>query len=109
MTGSLARAPRPLTRRQRRLAFAVALVADLVQVALLPLFSSGVGSPFDWGVDLVAAVVLVRTLGWHVALLPTFVAELLPFVDLFPTWTVAVWIATRGRADAPGGAVPAGD
>jgi len=98
MPGPLANV-RPLSVRRRRLALAVALAADFLQIGLLPLFSAGVGSPFDWGLDLVVAVVLLRTIGWHIALLPTFVAELLPFVDLFPTWTAAVWIATRGRGE----------
>jgi len=35
--------------------------------------------------------------GFHWAFLPTFIAELLPFVDLVPSWTLAVWLATRTR------------
>jgi hypothetical protein len=44
------------------------------------------------------AAVLVALVGWHWAFLPSFVAELVPGLDLVPTWTVAVWLATRGRA-----------
>jgi hypothetical protein len=33
-------------------------------------------------------------LGWHWAFLPAFAAELIPGVDLFPTWTAAVAYVT---------------
>ena len=49
-------------------------------------------------VDLAVAVVLFRLLGWHWALLPAFVAEAIPLLDLAPTWTAAVFLATRGQA-----------
>ena len=39
--------------------------------------------------------------GWHFAFLPTFVAELVPGVDLIPTWTAAVWLVTRRRKGEP--------
>ena len=41
----------------------------------------------------------MRILGFHILLLPTFVVELVPLVDDFPTWTacVAAVIALRKR------------
>jgi hypothetical protein len=39
--------------------------------------------------------ILIKLLGWHWAFLPTFAAELVPGLDLFPTWTAAVFFATR--------------
>ncbi|MGB8129978.1 MAG: hypothetical protein WCG81_09300 [Candidatus Angelobacter sp.] len=33
--------------------------------------------------------------------LPTFAAELVPGLDLFPTWTAAVFFATRQLNSAP--------
>jgi hypothetical protein len=38
----------------------------------------------------------IHLLGWHWAFLPSFVAKVVPDVDLVPTWTVAVLVATRG-------------
>jgi hypothetical protein len=38
---------------------------------------------------------LIRLLGWHWAFLPTLMIEALPGADLFPTWTAAVFFATR--------------
>jgi len=45
--------------------------------------------------DLVVGGILVRLLGWHWAFLPSLVAELVPGLDLFPTWTAAVWYVSR--------------
>lgn len=80
-----------------RLAWTIAIAADFVQVIALPAFAPGLAAPWTIVLDVVVAVAMVRLLGWHVAFLPTFVAELVPFVDLFPSWTLAVLFVTRGR------------
>lgn len=80
---------------KRRLAWLVAMAADATQIVALPLFSEGVWSPLDSALDLATAAVLIRLLGWHWAFLPTFFAELVPALDLFPTWTAAVFYVTR--------------
>jgi len=93
----------PATVRAARL---IAVGADLLQILLLPAFFPGGFSPVNNVIDVVVAAVLLRLLGWHWAFVPTFVAELVPFVDLVPTWTAAVFLATRGRAvGAPPGVV----
>ncbi len=86
-----------LKSREHRLACLVALAADAVQIVLLPLFVEGAVSPVDWLVDLIVAGVLSRLIGWHWAFLPSFAAELIPGVDLFPTWTLAVLYVTQRR------------
>ena len=73
----------------------IALGVDALQIVIFPILFPG--SPWNNALDLVTGVVLVAMLGWHVAFLPTFVAELIPFVDLFPTWTLAVMYVTRKR------------
>lgn len=80
---------------EQRLAWLVALAADAIQIVALPLFAPGGFSPADTLLDLAAAGILLRLLGWHWAFLPTFAAELVPGLDLFPTWTAAVFFATR--------------
>ena len=80
---------------RRRIAWGIALAADALQWVLLPLFWAGAASPVDEALDVVIGIALWRLLGWHWALLPTLVAELIPGVDLVPTWTAAVWLATR--------------
>jgi hypothetical protein len=76
--------------REFRFACLVAIAADGLQILVLPLFIEGALSPADALIDLGAAVILSRVLGWHWAFLPTLLAELFPGLDLFPTWTAAV-------------------
>jgi hypothetical protein len=60
-----------------------------------PLFAAGGLSPADTILDLLAAAILIRLLGWHWAFLPTLFAELIPGLDLFPMWTAAIFYVTR--------------
>lgn len=84
-----------LTRKRIFLALTVAVVADALQILLLPFAWTFVAS----AVDVVAMVLTTWILGFHLLLLPTFVVELVPVVDLIPTWTacVAAVIALRKR------------
>ena len=88
---------RALKAPEHRLAWLIALAADAIQIIGFPMFAEGAVSPADSLLDLVVAVVLVRLLGWHWAFLPSLAAELIPGMDLFPTWTAAVWYVTRQR------------
>jgi hypothetical protein len=92
--------PRALTPRARRSAWLIAIAADAIQLGLIPLFGEGWLTPFNDVLDVVVGFLLIRLLGWHLAFLPTFIAELLPVVDIFPSWTAAVWFATRSRPTA---------
>jgi hypothetical protein len=85
---------------EHRLAWAIAMAADAIQIAGLPFFAEGAISPADSLLDLVVAFLLIRLLGWHWAFLPTLAAEMIPGIDLFPTWTAAVWYVTRQRVHA---------
>jgi hypothetical protein len=80
---------------QLRLAWAVAIIADALQIIAFPMFAEGGFSPADDALDMIVAVVLIRLLGWHWAFLPTLLAEAIPGLDLFPTWTTAVFFVTR--------------
>lgn len=73
----------------------IAVGADVLQILIVPATFGGAVSPVNDVIDVVTAVVMVSLLGWHPALLPTFVAELIPFVGLFPTWTAAALFVTR--------------
>ena len=86
---------RSMKSPEQRLAWVVALVADAIQIAGFPLFAEGGMSPADSLLDLIVAFALIRLLGWHWAFLPSLAAELVPGLDLFPTWTAAVWFVTR--------------
>jgi hypothetical protein len=80
---------------EHRLAWLVAMAADAIQIAVVPMFGEGVFSPADTALDVIVAALLIRLLGWHWAFLPSFAAELMPGFDLFPTWTAAVFFVTR--------------
>ncbi len=73
----------------------IAVTADALQLGLFPVFVQGAVSPASDAVDLVVAALLLWLLGWHVAFLPSFIIELIPMADLFPTWTAAVFFVTR--------------
>jgi len=87
----------PPTRRRVFAARTLALVADAVQLGLLPLFAHGAASPLNDALDVAVGAAMVALVGWNWVFLPTFVTELLPVVDLAPTWTIAALIATRRR------------
>jgi hypothetical protein len=79
------------------LARAIAVAADVLQIAVFPAFVEGAFSPLDDVLDVVVAAALTLLVGWHIAFLPSFVVKLMPMADLAPTWTIAILIATRMR------------
>jgi hypothetical protein len=81
---------------------AIAVAADAIQIVAIPAFFGGAASPLNDGLDVAVGVVLVLLVGWHVAFLPTFIAELVPLLDIFPTWTTAVLFVTRGGSKGRG-------
>ena len=83
------------SRRRVRLARTLALAADALQIAVLPLVFEGIASPLEDILDVVTAALMIGLLGWHWAFLPAFASELVPFLDLFPTWSAAVFFVTR--------------
>ena len=86
-----------MSARRILIARVIAVAVDLAQFALLPAELT----PLNNVVDVVTGVAMLVLVGWHWAFLPTFLAELVPFVDLVPSWTLAVMFATRGQG-APG-------
>ncbi len=82
---------------RRRAAWGVAVAADLLQWALLPLFAEGSLSVVNGILDVGVAAALTALVGFHWSFLPAFVAEAVPLMDLVPTWTGSVWLATRDR------------
>jgi len=77
---------RKLTRARVAAAFGVAIAADFAQIVLGPL---GWLWP-DEVIDVAATIATTLAIGFHPLLLPTFVIELVPVVDMLPTWTACV-------------------
>lgn len=88
---------------QFKTAMLLAVVADVLQLAVFPLFVEGALSPADDILDLGMAALLTNLLGWHWEFLPSFFAKLVPGLDLVPFWTIAVvnvWRKTKQEAVA---------
>jgi len=77
-------------RMRFRAAMILAIVADVLQLAVFPVFVEGAESPADDILDFGVAAVLIYLLGWHWEFLPSFLGKLVPGVDLVPFWTMAV-------------------
>jgi hypothetical protein len=93
------RAPQ-LTRTRIILAVAIAVIADGLQILLLPFAWSFAES----AVDVAAMLLTVWLIGFHLLLLPTFAVEFIPVVDMLPTWTgcvIAVIILRKREQRAP--------
>jgi hypothetical protein len=94
------------TAARIRAARAIAMLADLAQIVVMPAFSAGALSPVNDALDVGVGIALSWLLGWHWAFLPSFLSELIPIWDLVPTWTAAVWYVTSGAL--PSGEGPPG-
>jgi hypothetical protein len=73
-----------------RAAIILAIIADVLQIVVFPLFVLGAESPADDILDLGMGAALTYLLGWHWEFLPSFLGKLVPGVDLVPLWTLAV-------------------
>src|SRR6202022_244349 len=73
----------------------LAIIADALQIVVFPSFIEGALSPADYILDFGIADVLGQLLGWHWEFLPSFLAKLVPRVDLVPLWTMAVATVSR--------------
>jgi hypothetical protein len=73
-----------------RTAMILAIVADALQIVVFPVFVEGAISPADDLLDLGIGAAMISLLGWHWEFLPSFLAKLVPGVDLVPFWTLAV-------------------
>lgn len=90
-----------VTRKRIWLARFIAMGADAVQFVVFPLFAEGLASPLNMITDVIVGAVMTLLVGFHIAFIPTFVIEMFPMIDLAPTWTIAVLLATRGSAKPP--------
>jgi hypothetical protein len=82
--------PGAVSPRRKKIALALAGVADLVQLGFFPVFGEGALSPADDALDVVVALLLLVTLGFKWRLAGALAVELVPGATLFPTWTAVV-------------------
>ena len=88
--------PPLMTKSRKWQVRAIGFAADALQIGLWPIMFEGAVGIADAVVDLIAMVVLTLLCGFRWYFLPSFVIELLPIIDLAPTWTIAAVLATRG-------------
>jgi hypothetical protein len=79
-----------ISPKRKAVAFAIAAAADVLQLAVFPAFAEGAASPFEDVLDVGVAVILILVLGFHYRLALSFLIELVPGADLFPTWMATV-------------------
>lgn len=91
---------RNLTPGRVKAARVIAIVADVLEISLFPVFFEGFASPANDILDAAVAITLFALLGWHWAFLPAFAAEMVPALTLVPTWTASVMLATRGYSES---------
>jgi hypothetical protein len=98
-----------LTQNRIILAFAVAIVADVIQFPITAVTATGIfsipGELADFVLDCFVMVATCFLLGFHWALLPSLFVELVPGLDLLPTWTACVafvvWQRKKEQAAPP--------
>jgi hypothetical protein len=87
--------PKPkLTRSRIALALAIAAAADMIQIPITVATATGaLAAPaelFDLVVDCTVMGIMSALLGFHWLFLPSLVFEIVPGIDLLPTWTGCV-------------------
>jgi hypothetical protein len=96
------RDPFPMSRRLRvRIAMGVAILADVLQLLVFPLFVEGAAAPADDVLDAVVGGAMIYLLGMHWEFLPSFLGKLVPGVDLVPFWSLAVANVYRKTRNEP--------
>ena len=81
---------RPLTKKRKRAAFAVAAISDVVQMGLFPFFIEGALSPWEIALDFATAIAILLIVGFRWRFAFALALELVPGVDMFPTWAALV-------------------
>ena len=98
-----------LTQNRIILAFAIAVIADIIQFPITAVTVTGIfsipGEIADLVVDCIVMIATTMLLGFHWVLLPSLFVEVIPGLDLFPTWTgcvaFLVWRRKKQRAQPP--------
>jgi hypothetical protein len=93
-----------VTASRARLALALAVLVDAIQLPLQGASLTGIGTlpaeAIDLAIDAATALIISRLIGFHWALLPTLALELIPIVDLAPTWFACVtYVISRRRKE----------
>jgi len=90
-----------LTRKRIITAYAVAAVADLLEfpisAAQFSVVGAFAGEFAAFVVDSIVFAVMTKLLGFHWTFLPSFCIEVIPGLDMLPTWVGCVFLVVRQR------------
>jgi hypothetical protein len=83
-----------LTRRRIMVAFALAVIADVLEYPItaveITIFGAPSGELAAFVLDCVVMGAMTKLLGFHWMFLPSFCVEAIPGLDLLPTWVGCV-------------------
>jgi hypothetical protein len=98
-----------LTRNRIMAAFAIAVIADVLEFPITAVEITVAGAPSGelaaFVLDCVVMGAMTKLLGFHWMFLPGFCVEMIPGLDLLPTWVgcvaFVVWKRKKERAAQP--------
>jgi hypothetical protein len=99
-----------LSRARIIAAFAIAILADAIQFPVAAATASGMlaapGEFTDFVLDCIVMAATSVLIGFHWMLLPSMFIEVIPGLDLLPTWTGCVALVVRQRRKQQGDPPP---
>jgi hypothetical protein len=96
-----------ITKNRIMVAYAIAVIADMLEFPIAGAEATLVGAPLGEGaafvLDCIVMGAMTKILGFHWMFLPTFCVEVIPGIDLLPTWVgcVAFVVWQRKKQQAP--------
>ena len=95
-----------VTPARKRVALAIAALSDVAQWFFFPVFSEGAFSPFEIALDALTGLFILLVVGFQWRLAIALIAELVPGLDMFPTWTAVVLSLPTTSTPPPVKALP---
>jgi hypothetical protein len=90
-----------LTKKRIVIAYTVAIVADLLEFPISALELTVIAAPLamflSFMLDVFVFGIMTFLLGFHWLFLPSFLVEVVPGLDMLPTWVGCVWFVVRQR------------
>lgn len=83
-----------LTNERIKLAYAIAIIADVLEFPItgaeMTILGAPAGEAAASALDCIVMVAMTKLLGFHWAFVPSFLVEVVPGLDLLPTWVGCV-------------------
>jgi hypothetical protein len=90
-----------LTKNRILIAYAVAILADLIEFPITAAEVTVVAAPAAEGmafvVDAIVFGIVTKLLGFHWLFLPSFLVEVVPGLDMLPTWVDCVFFCRAAK------------